>query len=157
LTEKMDVEMLSSQWTWWILGPPLAHQFKVKSKQQVHTFSKHNHLSKGLSQAHQPHRHNWVSNNLNWLRSTPQSNSCSQPWADLIRPAQLNLYKQLFLQTSRQVLKKQLSILHYRTLRLSKETQPVITTLCIQIFKYWIKLTILQEMFIQQFGGLLKN
>jgi hypothetical protein len=146
-----------SQWIWWILGPPLAHQFKVKSKQLVNTFSKLNHLSKRLSQAHQPHRHNWLSYNLNWLRSTPQSNSCSQPWADLIQQAQLNLYKQLFLPTSRQVLKYQLLILHYRTLRLSKETQPVITTLCIQIFKNWIKLTILQEVVIQQFGGLLKN
>jgi hypothetical protein len=33
----------------------------------------------------------------------------------------------------------------------------VITTLCIQIFNNWIKLTILQEVVIQQFGGLLKN
>jgi hypothetical protein len=146
-----------SQWTWWILGPPLAHQFKVKSKQLVHTFSKLNHLSKGLSQAHQPHRLNLLSYNLNWIQSTPQSSSCRQPWADLIRPAQLNLYKQLFLPTSRQMLKWQLLNLHYQALRLSKYKQPVITTLCIQIFNNWIKLTILQEVVIQQFGGLLKN
>ena len=102
-----------SHWTWWILGVLLAHQFKVKSKQLVHTFNKLNHLSKGLSQ--------------------------------------------LFLPIIRQVLKQQLLNLHYQTLRLSKETQPVITTLCIQIFNNWIKLTILQEVVIQQFGGLLKN
>ena len=66
-----------SHWTWWILGVLLAHQFKVKSKQLVHTFNKLNHLSKGLSQAHQPHRLNWLLYNLNWLQSMPQSSSSS--------------------------------------------------------------------------------